>query len=268
MSQRDRLVQEWEERRNDLVDHVTMQIGQDLSGLHALPGSIVELYLHGEIELHIHWSSGINRPDDIPRDFCARCLNTADRHRLNEEVVAAKADAVLDWGAYGIEKSMPINAGKIVERPKPMRREIRPQEVWLQTLDECLRSRIDKTDVLNEGAVALALGWGFPSDWERDVLRLVIRERAAVRDGQLKSEMVERRPEILERVANEGGEVWWLRGPAITDHRLPGFRVVFTDEGLSVAFKPLGDLPVERTRMFFCPIKLPLVAPHSATLDA
>jgi hypothetical protein len=259
------IVQEWTERRDDLLDHIRLEISQNTSGLETLRGPVRELYLDGKVELHVHWTGGVLGSYPITGYFCAlfaRCSDTSDRHSFDEQVVPTQTDTRVHGPSDRVEETVAVDSGKFIEQPQRMGSVLSSEQMRLQVLDQCLRGRVDSTD---PSKYSVALG-GVPADWELDALGLLVRYQAVTGDREVKGEMVETSSEVLQDVADDGRHVWRVRHPVVRDYRLPGVRITLPDEGLGVAFQPVGDLGVESARVFASPIELPLVAEHAGIM--
>lgn len=247
-------VQEWHERRENVIDHTRMEVVERVPNAHSGEGSIAERYVRGVLEIHVHRSVRIGGPDQIARNFCTRFQRSASLAVVDDVEIApaeARAEAGLDAGK---NDPVAVNSGQIVELPKPVPVVLRVEEARLHRLDDVLGIGMNRADevplcIRRHGAVAV--------DREGATLQDVAGGVGGICHDQIRNQVVERGPEVLQGIPDDGGQ---LPGylPEGYDP-LAGLVVDLADEQIGCVMPSDGNSVTERLYVFVRPVELDLV---------
>ena len=222
-----------EERRQgsrDLPRYVGVEIGEDGYGVLTHAGSIAKDYLHSEIEIQAHWLASSDRPDPPARKNCARFRYAGTDGKRFDGDVSAQPPALGDKGTRQ-QRSVSVHSGQLMELPQGMRHVVRPEEMRLQSLDDCLSSWVDAPDLLGD------FSWFGRRPEDRELGSLddfgINGSSRGLGDEQFVDEMVQPGLEVLQGVADEDGEGREV-GQSVGD--IAGPIVVLTDQDITTSF--------------------------------
>ena len=190
-------------------EYVLMDAGQSIGSRHAselLWGTLAKRYVEGGCELHVHFRAGTVK-GGIAGDWCAvfnrleDWLDFVGSYTFGDEEPEGHSPEKQD-----MRQPVLVLNSKLVKLPQEVVGvEPLASVVRLQPLDNCLSGWVDAPKHAIEFFEVLVATRA--EDWECGVALDALRHfPAIVRQSQLKGEIIERRAEVMETVANNKAE--------------------------------------------------------------
>lgn len=242
----------------------------------------VERYAKKEaaIEMHFLWR-GFERAPSDPFKFCAvvakREVSAEARRseKLPAGLILRRVLAACQNRTDEMQGPMLVFIPELLEQPeRVIRWRGTDSFVWLQPLDECLRRRVEQLNLAESASLGrpASLLAGFPvglSLKEDGELGLRVSV-SATRHGQLPSQMVEGRTEIVETISGQHAHLGRdIDCPASIDGEAVVLRVELRNHSVGVRAEKIPDGVLDCTEVLVRPLKFQgeAVSPARSTGD-
>lgn len=253
-----RLVNEWLETAENDVPDVIQKVIDDVNNWPITPRfSLEETYETGALALYlpVAWDGHSRGESDTPHRFIVMHHPTG---LSNRDPFAGWCNEIHlgfeEAGSDQMDRPMLVMVGKVLQHAEGVSVGIVPSVVRLETLDEGLSAAVDTWRNVHDPWVALRRG-GRCVDGELGAGGICGGIQTVSID-ELPSEMVEDRPEILDAVTDDRGQLnWWQFNDS--PHKLVSVVLVLLDVNLiRVSIEIVPDLGVEFGQVMFGPVDL------------
>lgn len=258
--------QGWENFGQDVV----VDCPQNLPGvLVGNAGGLIESYVQNRIEIHVHLSIGIDGVSAVNREYCVVYNRYLEDLKLPVEPdVGDHVSPDLHSSKFvdhGMEKAVLVDVRQLAELPEGVCVKAVPSVVRLQTLNDCLHRWIDSADLARRrllekarASTGISAPVFIPEDRELGIALEILWStgQGAVRVGQGEGQMVERRADVVEDVADYHGE---LGGREVVDFDADlviarGISTALMNDRVMISIEPLQNLLFELRQVVVRPI--------------